>query len=286
MDQQPNVMYYAGMQQNPQAATKFENALTAEEIEQLQKKVSQFSIAITNEERLRGICNHRTADGTQDALVEDQITGNMRCQICGYEFKPVDPSIGIEEIKNTVQVIEDILQTIKLLYIDLPPEAARDYFQIIPLIDKIPELFEFAAKNFSKHEFNQWNINGRQPGTVNMFNNLLNLFGGGQMMQPQQPMGFGNPAMNAPAGMPTGPAMQPMGFATPGMAPGVVPQSNGFGFAGASQYQPQMGGFQYTPPVATTPAQPTVMPNPAAAQPAAPAEATPATDSVKTTVKA
>lgn len=266
---QPNMMYYGNMQ--PQAATRFENALTPDEIEQLSKKASQFSIAITNEERLRGICNHRTADGTKDALVEDPITGNMRCQICGYEFKPVDPSVSIEDIKDSVQVIENILQTIKLLYIDLPPEAARDYFQIIPLIDKIPELFEFAAKNFSKHGIDQWNMYGNQPGTINMFNNLLNLFGGGQMMQQpvQQPApGF----MNQPAGYPSYGAPM-MG----GMAPVGYPgqPSNGFGFLNASQYQPQTGAFAYTPPQMTTPAQPTVAP-----------EAAAETDTVNTTVKA
>ena len=292
--QQPNMMYQ-GMQQNPQAATRFENALTADEIEQLQKKVSQFSIAITNEERLRAICNHRDKTGTKDACIEDPITGNMRCTICGYEFKPIDPNTHIEDIKESVQVIENILQTIKLLYIDLPPEAARDYFQIIALIDKIPSLFEFAGKNFSKHEVNQWNLYGRQPGVINMFNNLMNAFGGGQMMQP----GMMNPQMmNQPAGMPTYGNMNMGGFGYPGTAPSMnqqmqQPMSNGFGFVGQPQqpmeYQPQTGGFQYVPqqPTAGTP---TVNPNPAA-QPQAPVapqttEVAPATDTVKTSVKA
>lgn len=276
--QSQNNMYYAGaMQPNQQVVTRFNNALTAEEIERIQKKSSQFSIAITEEEKLRGICNHRMPDGTRDALVEDPMTGNMRCTICNYEFKPVDPSVSIDDIKKSTQVIKDILQTIKLLYIDLPPEAARDYFQIIPLIDKIPALFEFAAKNFNKHEINTWNM-GRQPGTINMYNNLMNLFGGGQMMQ--------QPNMNQPVGMPS----YPQGFGMPQMGQpqpmmGQPMMSNGFGMPGASQmaapgYMPQTGGFQYTAPQQTVPATPTVAP----ATPEAPAA--PAVDTVKTSVKA
>lgn len=284
MDQQPMNMYYAGMQQQPQVAVRTQNALTAEEIEQLQKKGSHFSIAITNEERLRGICTHRLPDGSRDTLVEDPITGNQRCTICGYEFKPLDPGVSIEDIKDSVQVINNILQTIKILYIDLPPEAARDYFQIIPLIEKIPALFEFAAKDFSKHEINNWRM-GSQPGTVNMFNNLMSLFGGGMPMGGapyQQPMGgMGAPMPNQPMGM-------GMGAPMPNQQFGAAPVSNGFGYPGASQaVMPQYQaptGFQYVPPQQTTPAAPTV--NPAVAPTADAAAQAPATDTVKNAVKA
>jgi hypothetical protein len=286
---QPN-MNYQNMQPGVAPVTKFENALKPEEIERLQKKVAQFSIGITEEERLRGICTHRSPDGTHDMLIEDPITKNMRCQICGYEFAPVNSSVTAQDIKDSVQVIQDILQTIKLLYIDLPPEAAREYFQIIPLIDKIPDLFEFAAKNFNKHEVNQWNVNGYNPNTVNMFNNLLNMFGQGPIPTPmpgQQNMGgmnMGMPQgnfMNQPAGMP--------GYGY-GYGYGANPNpamSNGFGYMGGQpqqpqpQYTPNTAGFSYSAPQNTTPATPTVE------QPATPATVVePATDSVVATVKA
>lgn len=265
---------------NPQAMMKFENALTAEEIDTLKKKVSQFSIAMTQEERLRGICNHRTEDGMHDALVQDQATGLMTCTICGSSFQPIDPDTNYEDIRDSVRKIQNILQTIKLLYIDLPKDAAREYFQIIPLLDKIPQLFEFAAKNFMKHDSSNWNFHNSNPTTYAMFQNLMGIFGAGNMMGAAQPM-MGQPnmmggfppqqpmyqqpmmnqaMMNAPAGYPQA-AYGQLG----------MPQSNGFGFAGASQvqpmmapqvpgagYQPQQGGFQYKPPVDTQAAQPTV----------------------------
>ena len=81
---------YQGMQ-NP--TPKFTNVLTQEQIKQLQQKQQQFSLGLTEEERLRGICNHRSADGNSDTLVFDPVTGTARCVICGHEFKPIDPDM-------------------------------------------------------------------------------------------------------------------------------------------------------------------------------------------------
>ena len=124
----------------------------------------------------------------------------------------------------------------------------------IPLINKIPQLFEFAAKNMTKHETYNWQYNNRNMGAINMFNNLQSMFAGGMMMQ-QQPQ----PAYQ-----------QPMMQQTPfmGGASSGYPVSNGFGYPGASVanpafnqgYQPGAPGFAYTPNVqaATAPAQATV----------------------------
>ena len=132
--------YYNYQGMAPQAVQKFNNALTAEEIQRLQQKVQQFSLGITEEEYLRGVCNHRNAEGTADTLVIDPVTGKVRCATCGYEFSPVEPNMTPEELQDDVNRIVDILQTIKLLYIDLPADAARNYFQIIPMLEKIPQL--------------------------------------------------------------------------------------------------------------------------------------------------
>lgn len=243
---------YQGMQGMPQQ--KFNNPLSPEEIQKLQKKGAQFSLGITQEEWMRGICNHRNAEGTADTLVYDQLTGEARCTICGYKFKPIEADVSIEDIKDDVERIIDILQTIKLMYIDLPAEAAREYFQIIPLLEKIPQLFEFAAKNMTKHETYNWQYNNKNMGAINMFNNLQSLFGGG-MVNPgyQQPMGQVPPmAPGFPQPAPYGAA--PVGY--PGM-------SNGFGYPGASNpagpgYQPQTTGFQFTPNQQPAPVTPTV----------------------------
>lgn len=252
--QQP-MGYYNGqvVQQQP----KVMNVLSDEEIKQLQQTSNQFSLGLTEKEMLQSACNHRVADGSHDSLVFDPLTGIARCTICGYEFRPVDENTNNDDIKEASERIVDILQTIKLLYTDLPANAAREYFQIIPLIKKVPQLFEFAAKNFAKHEFNAWQYNNQNMGGIAMLQNLGAMFGAGQPMgqpqfQQQAPMVNGMPQPNMPAGYPQQVYQQPQ-MAQPGMNP--------FGYQGASQMQtpPVNQGYAYTPgQTAPQPVQPTV----------------------------
>lgn len=255
----------------PAQVTKINSSLTPEEIKELQQSSSQFSLGLTQKDILRAACNHRTADGLHDSLTIDQNTGIARCTICGYEFRPIEPNESIESIKDSTNKIVDILQTIKIMYRELPAAAFREYFQIIPLIEKIPQLFEFAAKDFAKHEYNAWSYNNYNMGGAAMFQNLSNMFApnmnasqGGYMGQPQQtPMGFGYQQGFAP--------QQPMGY--PQQMGQPAPIGNAFGYPGASMGQPQQPqgytpstpqGFQYTPnqtpnvtPSVSAPAAPT-----------------------------
>ena len=259
--QQPT-MGMGGYMYNPQMIQqqpKVMNVLTDEEIKTLQQTANQFSLGLTEKESLQAVCNHRKADGSEDSLVYDQLTGIARCTICGYEFRPVDENTSIDDIRDLCDKTVDILQTIKLLYTDLPANAAREYFQIIPLIKKIPQLFEFAAKNFAKHEFNSWQYNNQNMGGIAMLQNLAAAFGAGQ------PMMMGQPAMQ-PMGQPMMGGVQPM-MGQP-MTMG-QPAVNPFGFPGASQ--PMNQGFAYQPGQVQPQVAPTV-PTPAPA--AAPAEAT------------
>lgn len=253
---------YNGMQQ---AVPKVQNVLTPEQIKELQQQRSQFSLGLTEKERLQGICTHRSADGMSDTIVYDNATGIASCVICGYQFRPVEPDTSYETIKDATDRIVDILQTIKIMYTDLPAEAAREYFQIIPLIGKIPQLFEFAAKNLSKHEMNNWSYNAHNMGGMAMLQNLSTMFGGmGMNQQPQfNNMGmnpqFNNMNMGMGQQVPfNGYAMnpnQPVGYPNGGMM-----GQNPFGYAGASQQVP-MGQPQMANPAMNN-VPPMTQPNP------------------------
>ena len=256
-----------GMQYNGfgQAPTVQRNVLNQEEISLLMKKENSFSLALNETDKLKAACNHRSLDGLQDALYEEE-DGSVRCSICGYKFRPIDANMNVttkESLIASCSEITDILQTIKMIWIDIDDKVAREYFQLIPLIDKIPELFEIAAKNFAKHgNINPWVNNNRNMGTLQIFNMLSGIINGQTPYQnPQQAAqpGFGAPQMGAPMmGQPM------MGYANP--------MSNGFGYQGAAPmgYQPQTGDFatQYGTP------QPAADPN-AATQAAAPQAAQP-----------
>ena len=224
-----------GYTQQPVAPQKTKNVLTPEEIKALRKSVDSFSLGLTKDETLRGICFHKDENGQE--TLRDNGDGTVTCTVCGYTFDP-QQNCSEEMLQGYVNDIVDVLQTIKLLYIDMPTEAAREYFQIIPLIMKIPKLFKIASDNFNRHEnYNNFRYNGA-PNTINLYNMLNSgALNPGFMQQPQFGAPYGQP-MGQPA------PVQPTAFNQP--------QTNGFGYGMPTNvppqgYQPVTTGFGYTP---------------------------------------
>lgn len=201
------------------------NFLTDEEIQRLVQKENTFSLAITETESLRAKCNHKWQDGIHDAIVETE-DGKCVCQICGYEFNPIEAGTSSETLEEMVKDVLDILQTIKMLYFDMSPEIASEFFKIIPLMEKIPKLFEMACKNYAKYDkLNSFGYNNHNMNTMQMFNVLTNVLSGQPMPNaaPQQPV-YGQQPM--------------MGYQQPMMSNGFVAQPG---------YAPTMAGYQYVP---------------------------------------
>ena len=208
------------------------STLTPEQIAMLQNQGNTFSLQLTEEEMLRAICNHRSADGLSDTLVYDPVNGTAKCQICGYEFRPIEADINYDEIKEDINRVKDIIQTTKLMYLDLPQQAAKDYYPILGLLEKLPQLVEYAAKNMAKHDNYGYMYDQRNMGAAAMFANLSNMFSNMSMnyqQAPQQPQYngyYGQPAGFPQAAYPQ-PNMNPFGYngsAAPQYAPG-TPQN-------------------------------------------------------------
>lgn len=237
--------------------TKLKNALTGEEISKLFQKGNSFSLAITEMERLRAICTHRFENG-MDAL-QDLGGGAQRCQICGHDFMPISTQTSKEEIQAIVDQFKDTLQTIKLLYLDMPTDAAREFFVLIALADKVPDLFECACKDYIRHERFMPGVYGNRAANVLSIYNMI-MGGAGpetymQFDQAGRPIdpgfsqnsawAYGNPIYNYDAwGRPLGNGQanfgQPFGFAG----------SNGFvaGQAGTPDaYQAETQNYKYDP---------------------------------------
>jgi hypothetical protein len=264
---QPQMMYNGIA---PQQMPKRSNVLTDEEIKKLQSNRTAFTLTITEDEHLRAACNHRTADGMNDALDQDPDDPNgVICKICGQKFVPIMTDSPQDYVQDITNEFINLLQTIKIMFVDLPVDAARQFFDIIPLAAKTPELFKLASQNLAKYEnYNMYGYQGQSQNSMVLLNNFMNMAGSGngfgfQQAQPvyqQQPMmGTPNPAFGG----------------------------NPFGYAGASQfggygtgYQPGTQGFQYNPGVAPTPAAQPV------AQEAAPAPAAEATTTETVNVQA
>lgn len=245
----PNPFFAGGaMQYNPQMMQmpKQHNNLSSEEIRSLQTHES-FSLRMTSDEKTRSACNHRTEDGSRDSLVMEP-DGTYRCTICGAKFMPVEPSTTKEDIQDAVDRVLDILQTTKMLYINMPVEAAKEYYQIIPLIQRIPELFKISADTYRRYEQgSNWSYNSRNYGAASLYNMMT-----GGVPYPQQnsfdPMGQ---PYTQPQGYYQQPMNQPVYQANPNVpvgavAPGVNPFV-GQPMAAPQGYQPTMAGFQYQP---------------------------------------
>ena len=228
----------------PQQQVKQMNILSADEIQTLMKQENKFTLALTQMDKMKAACNHRRADGLGDSLVENP-DGTVTCQICGYTFKPVDPATSGEEyLKAAVAEIVDILQTVKMLWIDVDPQVLREYSQVLPLIEKLPELYNIAVKNYSNHEnSNAWNYAGKNMSTLQMFSLLSGFMNGaGQPNQVQ----FATPQPQQPGYYQTANGMYsngfgyvPNGYVNPAMNPGYVPQQAGYAYTpGMAPQQP------------------------------------------------
>ena len=188
-------------------------------------------------------------------------SGGCTCTLCGTHFYTKD--FTPEEIKNSVGNILDILNTIKIMYLSIDPNAALEYFQIIPFIEKIPELYNIAVQDFKRYEGVDSFVPGSNSYNVNPFNiyyAMMNQPGLGMVPPQQQMYGYGQ---GYPMQQPNMAPQQPQATQMPNQQYGFNPNMNA-GFAQqnpqynpifAGGYQPQSQGFSMNPMGAAAPQQ-------------------------------
>ena len=130
--------------------------LTIEEIEGLKQTTEEFTIGITNREKFAAICAH-IDENNCSALRPINHNGACKCRICGKEFDIKDSLSTAEVVRITKDMI-DVLQTTKLLYIDMPSDTARNFYTIIALLEKVPGLYKISRENFELHEVQNGHI--------------------------------------------------------------------------------------------------------------------------------
>lgn len=244
----------------PRPQARNTQPLTPEQISKLRQDSNAFDMKVEVEDLWRAACTHKEKNG-QSTLIANE-DGSYTCTICHETFKMCDSDR--KEIEAAVNTLVDMLQTSKTVYLDAPEELIRQYFQMIPLLKKFPDLWDRAMKNFSMYEGTAFTgVNQMGPG-FSGFAALQNL-----MTNPYAGYGYNAYAQAAPQQPVQGYGYQPNGFYGQPMAPAygapVDPSAN-----------PMAYGVPGTVPAPTAPA-PGVMPGAAApapvATPAAPAQA-------------
>ena len=253
--------YGMGITQMPKA--KNTQPLTPEMISKLRASGDAFKIEVSQEDLWRAACTHK--ENGQPTLVSEGVnpdTGNeiLRCTICGETFEMVDASP--EEVQAAVDLICNLLQTSKTMYLDAPANLITQYYQMLPLLKMFPKLYDRSQKNFAMYENAMYN----QPGQVAAGTNGFQMMGAMLSNPYGAAYGYGYPQPAPAYGMQPGMPTQPMYPQQP--APQMAPAP-----WGAPQPVPQYGN----PLMYGTPAAPVAAPAPAPAagvMPQAPVEGT------------
>lgn len=240
--------------------------LTEDQVKMLRQNDNKFDLKIDQTELLRAICTHKDPINGQSTLISNP-DGTYTCTICGATFPFFEGSV--DDVRAAVQNILNIMQTDKALWLDAPEAMTRNFYQLIPLLMKLPAIHEMSVKNFAKYENNANNPMSPMGYGYSGFNALQNLMFnpypayGAPMQQPMAPQ-YGMPAQQPMANQYGAPMQQPM----------VNPYANGWG---ASAAPVAMNGAMDPNPMAyNAPVAPSAGVMPTAQQSSAPAAPAPA----------
>ena len=159
-------MYYATTivpQNNP--------SLTAEEIKMIAtQNPSKIDITITEVDKLRAICNHKDQNHVDRVVQINDGSGDVFCPLCNYRWSP--ENLSKEEVKELCDKLIASMQNAKWVG-DYGIQLTRDYFAMIPLLEKFPDLYEYAMKQFNKYCNTNGYNNANDAAIYNQYNSLM-----------------------------------------------------------------------------------------------------------------
>ena len=246
---------------------KMTQLLTQEQMNILAKQGRSNELQIDENEFLAALCCHRKDNKSVLQATND---GRVYCPICGATFNMVD-GLTEETVKDATEGILDVMQTTKAMYVDIGENVGKQFFQIMPLVKRIPALFRLASEDLARYESigNMQTAQGASGYAV--LNTMMSGMGGYPYGYPQQPMyGYQPPQQMAPQGYQ--PQMAQPGYAYAPQAPMNAAPMYNQGYAPQTAYAPQQDAnpFVATGAPAQQPAPMTPPPQQPANAPAAP----------------
>lgn len=215
---------------------KVTNPLTQEELNTLLKSGgSGFNMNISKEDLARAVCTHKDLKTGQSSAILQQ-DGSFKCYICGETFNLVE---NPEMVESITREYLNILQSVKSMYVDIPENVARAFFQIIPLVKQTPELYKLSLNHFNQYDNN--GFGGVNTANMNTFNVYSAMAGGMTQGMPMGGMNMGMPMMDpSMGGMMNG--MQGQMPMQQGFNPMMQGQMNMGGMPNPNMMNNQMGG--------------------------------------------
>lgn len=226
----PNMYSYPAMGYNNIPIPANQNALTAEEIQILKNAspTSKIDLSIDRNDVLRSMCTHK--DNGRDVVMQvNDGSGDVFCHICGHRWKPEMKTK--EEVQELVSELIDQMENAKWAG-DLPVDLTRELFTLIPLLNKYPDIHEYAMNTFNKYYSARGMYNAADTNIYGMYNSLFGAgapatgYMGAPMQgyygQPQQPVNqgyYGQQQGYVPNGAQANAMVNPMQAPTYGVNP-------------------------------------------------------------------
>ena len=235
----PGGFFQGGYTYHEQPKLNMTQGLTKDQLNAL-KKTGGFDLNISEEDLLRSYCTHRY-DDRFTVSIDDE--GNMICALCGTKFKPFEGNTA--DARELVERVIDLAETTKMQSITLPPQVIKDFFQIEPMLKKLPELFNLSQNDRNRAlPRNDAYMYGQDGNAFATYTNIINPLAGNGYCDPAM-MNYNQPVYGSQA-----PMNQPMmpqggyGYQQPMMQQGQVPMNQPMG-------QPMMpqGGYGYQQPM-------------------------------------
>ena len=167
----PNMYSYPAMGYNSIPTPANQNALTAEEIQILKnaRPSSKIELSIDRNDVLRSMCTHKE-NGRDVVMQVNDGSGDVFCPICGRRWKP-DMKTK-EEVQELVVELIDQMENAKWAG-DLPTDLTRELFTLIPLLNKYPDIHEYAMNTFNKYYSARGMYNAQDTNIYGMYNSLF-----------------------------------------------------------------------------------------------------------------
>ena len=146
------------------------NALSDDEQKFIQQKpVSKLDINISQEDNLRSMCTHKSHGKDMVTPLNDG-TGKVYCPICGEVWDPTP--VSREQIDEAIELIYSAMQNSKWVG-DFNIQLVREYFPISKMLEKFPDLYDYAMKTFNRYITVNGYQNANDANLYSQYNSLM-----------------------------------------------------------------------------------------------------------------